>query len=301
LNVKTRSTLTATILTLACLATISVPAGAGKLSKMDMPVVSCAQAYQVALDLLVCGGATTGAPAGFTIHWMTADQYNATGWLSSDQMCGASLSGNANGSAYNLGPNQCVTVNVGNNLFDDPGASSNCADQALACGTTYAFRAFAHANSKLNRSDFTPTLFCTTQACEPEGGCTYTQGYWKNHNDTVCLLNPTSPLCVAWPVTTLTLGNVSYSQADLLAIFNKPAAGNGLISLAHQLIAAKLNVASGADDTAVAGVIVTADALIGNLVVPPVGSGSLSNASTSALTATLTAFNEGTIGPGHCE
>jgi hypothetical protein len=71
--------------------------------------------------------------------------------------------------------------------------------------------------------------------------------------------------------------------------------------LAHQLIAAKLNVANGADDTAVAAGIAAADALIGGLVVPPVGSGSLASSATSALTETLTSYNEGLIGPGHCD
>ena len=73
-----------------------------------------------------------------------------------------------------------------------------------------------------------------------------------------------------------------------------------MIALAHQLIAAKLNVANGADDTAVAGYIAAADALIGGLVVPPVGSGSLPSSQTSALTEALRKYNEGDIGPGHC-
>jgi hypothetical protein len=88
---------------------------------------------------------------------------------------------------------------------------------------------------------------------------------------------------------------------ELQAIFDKPAAGNGLISLAHQLIAAKLNIANGADGTAVAVAITAADALIAGLIVPPVGSGSLPPSATSSLTTTLTSYNEGIIGPGHCQ
>ena len=88
------------------------------------------------------------------------------------------------------------------------------------------------------------------------------QGYWKNNAE-------------AWPVSSLTLGSGSYTQSELLQILNSPVAGNGLISLAHQLIAAKLNVASGANASAIASTIAAADALIGGLVVPPVGAGSL--------------------------
>jgi hypothetical protein len=87
----------------------------------------------------------------------------------------------------------------------------------------------------------------------------------------------------------------------LCNIFNKPAAGNGLIALAHQLMAAKLNIANGADGSAVATDIANADALIGSLVVPPVGSGFLAPSATSTLITALTNYNEGATGPGHCQ
>ena len=106
--------------------------------------------------------------------------------------------------------------------------------------------------------------------------CTKTQGYWKNHEE-------------AWPVSSLTLGVTTYSQVQLLAILREPVRGNGLISLAHQLIAAKLNVASGA--TGIAGVIADADLLVGALVVPPVGSGSVKTKVTAELVGKLDAFN----------
>jgi hypothetical protein len=129
---------------------------------------------------------------------------------------------------------------------------------------------------------------CTSATACPAGGCTYTQGYWKNHSS-------------EWPVDTLTLGTVAYNQAQLLSILNEPVVGNGLISLAHQLIAAKLNVANGADDTAIIATITAADALIDGLVVPPVGDGYLDPSVTSPLTATFDSYNKGEIGPGHCE
>src|SRR3989344_377587 len=63
----------------------------------------------------------------------------------------------------------------------------------------------------------------------PAQNCTLTQGYWKNHPD-------------SWPVSSLILGTTVYTKAQLLTIFGQPVAGNGLVSLAHQLIAAKLNI-----------------------------------------------------------
>src|SRR5215212_8064841 len=102
------------------------------------------------------------------------------------------------------------------------------------------------------------------RATATEGGggggeeCAFTQGYWKNHPE-------------AWPVDSLELGSVTYSRDALLDIFHQPVAGNGLISLAHQLIAAKLNVANGADDDDIGDEIAAADLLIGGRVVPPIG------------------------------
>jgi hypothetical protein len=130
-------------------------------------------------------------------------------------------------------------------------------------------------------------VFYNSESPPEEEGCTFTQGYWKNHEE-------------AWPVTSLTLGTVTYTQSQLLSILNQPVKGNGLVSLAHQLIAVKLNVASGASSSAISSAISAADALIGGLVVPPVGGGSLAPGSVSSLVSQLDAFNNGFTGPGHC-
>src|SRR5512135_3059104 len=206
---------------------------AGRKTKINVPVLSCAGSTQASINLRICapgGTGATGLPAGFTIQWMTAADYAANGnaWYSSDdpRACDASFSGNANLSRYNLAPGECVTVDVGEFLFD-AGASTNC-PAALVCGTDYVFRAFGHATSTLNRSDFSGNQTCSTVACGHDAGCTLPQGYWKTHNDLVCATDPTSPHCVAWPVSSLTLGSVSYGEPELLNILNTAASGNGL-------------------------------------------------------------------------
>jgi hypothetical protein len=95
---------------------------------------------------------------------------------------------------------------------------------------------------------------------------------------------------------------VTYSQAELLRILNQPVKGNGLVSLAHQLIDAKLNIANGASGSAISTAIATADSTIGGLVVPPIGSGALSTSSVGSLVNTLDTYNNGLLagGPGHC-
>lgn len=269
-------------------------------AKYDTPRINCAYSTQVSIDVAVCAGAS-GAPAGFSLQWMTKDEYAANGdvWYLSDdpRLCKASFSGNANLSRYNLGPNECVVVRVGDFLFDN-GASTNCGD-GLTCETVYVFRVFAHADNRRMRSDFTANLCCGTLPCTTPGGdgCTYTQGYWKTHGPVGCVTGNNTNV---WPVASLTLGSVVYTDLELCAILNKPAAGNGLIVLSHQLIAAKLNIANGATPGAIAGDVAAADALIGGLVVPPVGTGTLANSATSALTTALANYNEGAAGPGHC-
>lgn len=270
----------------------------GKIGVMSTPTLDCGTSTQVSINLKVKAGAT-GAPAGFSIQWVSQEAFEAAGCNWNNVVyCKASFSGNANLSRYNLAPNEEVIVNIGEFLFDN-GASTDCPD-CLLCGTHYVFRAFAHANSTLNRSAFTSNLTCCTLDCGSEGTCTFTQGYWKTHGPV-----PTGNNEYVWPQSVkdngLTLGTVTYSPEQLLSIFNTPTGGNGLIALAHQLIAAKLNIANGADDTDVAAAVAAADALISGLVVPPVGNGYLAPASTSALITALANYNEGATGPGHCD
>lgn len=78
--------------------------------------------------------------------------------------------------------------------------------------------------------------------------CPTGQGYWKN--------TPT------WPVTQLILGNQNYTQVEVLILLNTPPEGDASLILAHQLIAAKLNVAKGLDATVVSGVIAQGDAVL---------------------------------------
>lgn len=117
-----------------------------------------------------------------------------------------------------------------------------------------------------------------------EGACTFTQGYWKNHPE-------------AWPVSSLLLGQVSYSSAQLGAILRTEVANDGLMILAHQLIAAKLNIAFGAPDASIADAIASADALIGNMVV---GVDTLHSSVTSNLATELDAFNNSELADDEC-
>ena len=116
--------------------------------------------------------------------------------------------------------------------------------------------------------------------------CTLGQGFWEHHYP------------ANWPPSVISggmnLGTVHYTAAQIESILQQnPIVGNGLLSLAHQLIAAKLNVANGADASSINATIAHADSLIGALVVPPVGGGTLPTSTTSADTDTLDTWNNG--------
>jgi hypothetical protein len=286
-------------LTLMVGAALSIPAadaGATK-PKMSTPTLAVAGVDQTFVDITVTAGAT-GAPAGFSLQWETLAVWNQVGWLLSDDpnLCKASFSGSPNASNYNLAPNQSVTVRIGD-ITLDIGASTNCSNP-LVCNTTYVFHAFAHANNTRQRSDFTPDLVVTTAPCPDEGVCSLSQGYWKTHyvNDNKTPDDPSDDVFL-WPASGLTLGTVSYTASQLESILLQSVGGNGLVALAHQLITAKLNVANGSDPAWYGTQISDADALIGGLVVPPVGSGFLKPSVTSSLTLALDTVS---TGQHHC-
>jgi len=155
------------------------------------------------------------------------------------------------------------------------------------CGTSHKYDFTTTANKE---RDFTGEFFtligsqpsvtvngvaCTQTGCSGQKS----QGFWKNAE--------------TWPVASLMLGSTSYTKAQALSILGQPAQGNGLIILAYQLIAAKLNVANGSDPTGIASTIVAADALIGNKVVPPVNGStdSVSPTTIEAVKDALEAYN----------
>lgn len=100
------------------------------------------------------------------------------------------------------------------------------------------------------------------------------------------------------PVNQLQLGNRTYNRQELQSILQQAVRGNGLVQLARQEIIAKLNIASGVDGNCVAQTLAAVDALIGNLVIPPVGNGFLRP---SAYAGTLTRYNGGALCAPQCE
>lgn len=112
-------------------------------------------------------------------------------------------------------------------------------------GTSYVTSTFS---GETNQHEGSAIVDCAVPP-PPTGQCPFSQGYWKNHAD-------------AWPVTSLTLGTETYTQAELLALLRAPVRGDASLILAHQLIAAKLNIANGSDPAPVSATIADADSLL---------------------------------------
>jgi hypothetical protein len=73
-----------------------------------------------------------------------------------------------------------------------------------------------------------------------------TQGYWKTHSE-------------AWPMDTITIGEISYTKADAIDILKTPVGDDMTIVMFYQLVAAKLNVANCCNSSCIEDTITDAD------------------------------------------
>jgi len=262
------------------------PAPSHAQAPYDTPTITSVDQGFFRIRLQVQAG-TSGTPEGFVVQWMTKADFDLIGgWPQYDydpRQANCNFYGtptmnvDPRSVTYQLSPSGVTTIEIGD-LFDETGCEATYGD-GLSPGSPYVFRAYASSASG-KQSPYTGNLFSTTT-----GSNECTQGFWKNHPE-------------AWPAscTPMLLGTVSYTKTQLLSIYNTPAAGNGLIFLAHQLITTKLNICNGSDASSISATVSAADALIGGLVVPPIGGGFIAPSSASGLTATLDDYNNGKSG-----
>ncbi len=139
-------------------------------------------------------------------------------------------------------------------------------------------------------------------------GCTLTQGYWKTHSDQ----GPAPYDPEGWgnlgdydgdgveeEEEESLIGTDGYEFYD---VFWTPVRGRPWYSLAHQYMAAVLNVQNGADPTDAMAALTAAKTWIESYD-PELRMRDLTReerAEVTGLISTLTDYNEGLIGPGHC-
>lgn len=137
--------------------------------------------------------------------------------------------------------------------------------------------------------------------CPPsDGGCTLTQGYWKTHSE----FGP-APYDATWAKlsngasTPFFLSGKTYHQ-----VLGTSVGGNAYYILAHQYIAAQLNFLNGAAPAAAQTAFNSATTLLNTYT--PAQIGALAGNSSLRkqfveLGGILDSYNNGKIGPGHCD
>jgi hypothetical protein len=146
-------------------------------------------------------------------------------------------------------------------------------------------------------------IFVYYNVAPPSTGCTLTLGYWKTHNATFPGGAPVDPTWALLPGglaegTTFFLSGMTWYE-----VFWTPVGGNAYYNLAHQYMAAKLNVLAGANPAAVSTALSDAETLFNTYTPAQIGALSGSNNLRKqfiALAGTLGSYNEGLTGPGHC-
>ncbi len=136
----------------------------------------------------------------------------------------------------------------------------------------------------------------------PVAGCTLTQGYWKNHSQL-----DKAPYDDNWA----NLGSSQeqtlffFSGDTWLGVFRTAPKGNAYYQLAHQYMAAELNILNGATSTsAVDAALVSAKAFFGTYTPANfdlLGKKDPKRSEVIGLAGVLGSYNEGSIGPGHCD
>ena len=123
---------------------------------------------------------------------------------------------------------------------------------------------------------------------KPGPSCTLTQGYWKNHQE----LWDKNGERIVWTGQTFFKSGQTYAAIMATSV----TGGNSYMQLAHQYIAAKLNV-NGGSDPVINAAIAQAEALLNGHTQ---GSAFIKDAAWTSLATTLDNYNNGVTGPGHC-
>ena len=130
----------------------------------------------------------------------------------------------------------------------------------------------------------------TIQTVITPKGCTLTPGYWKTHPEE----------WMSFVNTTFTLSGQTFFEV----LWTEPA-GNAYYILAHQAIAAYLNYQQGASVPTEVGEALTDAASLFNTHTPaqiaPLKGNDMTRKQFIKLAELLDDYNNGLIGPGHCE
>jgi uncharacterized membrane protein YgcG len=164
--------------------------------------------------------------------------------------------------------------------------------RSIECGVVFGLLTACNnlqGDGQLRRGDTEATSSSTTSGeTGEEGGCVRTQGYWKNHS----ALSEQPHNQIAWPISEST----AICDSTWFDVLWTPPHGDAWIILAHQYIAASLNVAAGA--SAAADVQAALDEAGDMFDGCAIADGDRAHA--LELADMLDAYNNGTMGTDHC-
>jgi hypothetical protein len=171
------------------------------------------------------------------------------------------------------------------------------ADVILECGeNTHLNTASFETNDTMTTGESSWTVVATVECAE---GCTLTQGYWKTHSE----YGP-APFDDTWDLllpsgadTTFFLSGKTYIQA----LWTPPRGGNAYWILAHQYIAAQLNFLNGASSTPAVDSAFNSATAFFNSATPSTSLSKPMRQTVLGWATTLDNYNNGLIGPGHCD
>jgi hypothetical protein len=154
-----------------------------------------------------------------------------------------------------------------------------------------------------DEADYATYTIVVTVPCPT--GCTLTQGYWKTHNDS---FHGGAPTDETWELIGPLAENEIFflsGQTYYQVMWTAPK-GNAYYNLAHQYIAAELNLLDGADGSAIATAFASATTLFETYTPAQIAAlkgptGKELRSQFIGLAGTLGSYNEGLIGPGHCD
>jgi hypothetical protein len=144
-----------------------------------------------------------------------------------------------------------------------------------------------------------PSATCSFKiTVDCQNGCTLTQGYWKTHSE----YGPAKKRDATWDKvgakgedTIFFLSGKTWYEV----LWTSPA-GNAYYNLAHQYIAAKLNILGGASSTPAVDAAITGAEGWFSTKTPGATLTKAQRQQLLAWAATLDQYNNGLIGPGHC-
>jgi len=195
------------------------------------------------------------------------------------------------------------TFNLGNSLFIDEYTLENVPGNVN--NVTISIYSPNDLQGEVRGDSFiVHGVIADVEIVNEDPGCTLTQGYWKTHSTCKVNRNGKGPKRDdTWGKLANAEETIFFSSGqDYCEVFaTEPGEGGKYYILAHQYIAAQLNMLNGADPSAATTAFTEATTFLNTYTPQDVDGDSNLESKAVELGGILADYNEGIIGPGHCD